>query len=522
MPQEIARELACALTGEHRAFRSPSAILDIFLQSDTKIVARARANGLQVINDLFNQYISSGCAIFIDSFDQAINTAFPDNLQIWCNGQTGLLKAAWELSRHNRHAKIFVTVRQEAYSYFRDPEKNNIKGSALLIEYNDRDLKIIFEKAIAHYEKLSSVEEFLGVKNIYNGYLRMKEDSFGYICRHTIGVPRWLMVIGESISNARQGRGILTEKTEIKKQQKLISMLVNQKSAELSRDYLMDEMAAFYRGDTPERFINGCLAKIGSTVLSIESLKRITEKLIESGWSGTTHPFCLLYNLGLLGHVARSADATRNYQKFQKPYQFDWNYHQILPKRAFKHYLLHPALHNLVQVQNGSFRFNKVRIGDNLPWTPKQEKQVRAETIRIFISYAHSDSIAVSAIANLMDDYLNAKSVLHDIWFDQWKMRAGKWFQDQMEEGLTDSDYLVLIASKASLASSAVAVEWKIAFGDKISSDSDRVFPFLLDGTRFEDLPKYLSNIFAYRYEDKRENVIRLVEDILYWHEVTP
>lgn len=522
LPQEIENELTSALTGGHRMLRSPSAILDIILQSDTKVVARARANGLQVITDLFNQYISSGCAVFIDSFDQAINTAFPDNLEIWCNGQTGLLKAAWELSRHNRHAKIFVTVRQEAYSYFRDPEKNNIKGSALLIEYSDGDLRTIFEKAIAHYEKLASVEEFLGVEQIYNGYLHMKEDSFGYICRHTIGVPRWLMVIGEAISNARQGRGLLTDKDKIKKQQKIISVLVNQKSAELSRDYLLDEMAAFYKGDTPERFIEGCLARIGSTVLSIAALKRNTEKLMESGWRGTTHPFCLLYNLGLLGHVARSADGTRNHQKFQKPYQFDWNYDQILPKKTSKHYLLHPALHNLVQVQNASFRFNKVRIGDGLTWTKKHEDQLRVETVRIFISYAHVDSATVSTIASVMEEHLNAKSVLHDIWFDKWKMRAGKWVQDQMDAGLTESDYLVLIVSKASLASSAVAVEWKTKFGEKISSNADRIFPFLLDDVSFSELPRFVSNIFAYRHEGRRENVIRLVEDILYWHETAP
>lgn len=522
LPLDIESELIAALTASHRILRSPSAVLDIFLQSDTKAVAKARAKGLQIIADLFNAHINSGCAIFIDSFDQALNTAYPENLNIWCNGQTGLLKAAWELSRHNRHAKIFVTLRQEAYSYFRDPEKNNIKGSALLIEYSDEDLRRIFEKAIAHYESLPTIEEFLGVKQIYNGYLKVREDAFSYICRHTIGVPRWLMVIGESISNARHGRGILNTADQIKKQQKLISIIVNKKSAELGRDYLVDEMSAFYKGDTPDRFIDSFLARIGSTVLSISALERITEKLIGSGWTGTLHPFCLLYNLGLLGHVAIGADGLRYHQHFARPYQFDWNYHCILPKANQVHYLLHPALHNLVQTKNSAFRFNHVRIGDGLPWGKKQELQVKRETVRIFISYAHSDDKIVVEIANAIEEYFSNKSILHDIWFDKWKMKAGKWFQDQMAAGLTDSDYLILVASKSSLASNAVAAEWKTKFADKLSAGDDRVFPFLLPDASFSDLPKYLANIYSYRYDGSREVVNRLVEDILYWHDATP
>lgn len=522
LPSAISLELIAALTSKHRIYRSPSGVLDILLQSDIKAVAKARGKGAQIITDLFSTYINSGCAIFIDSFDQAISTAYPDNLAIWCNGQTGLLKASWELSRHNRHAKIFVTIRQEAYSHFRDPEKNNIKGSALLIEYTDDDLRRIFERAVSHYEQLDSIEEFLGVEQIYNGYLRLREDVFAYVCRHTIGVPRWLMVIGEAMSNARHDRGVITSKDQIKKQQKLISVIVNQKSAELGRDYLVDEMGAFYKGDTPDQFVDCFLANIGSTVLSISALGRITEKLLNSGWSGTEHPFCLLYNLGLLGHVAIGADGVKHHQHFARPYQFDWSYDCILPKGNQMHYLLHPALHNLVQSKNPVFRFNHVRIGNKLPWGKRQEEQVKKETIRIFISYAHADNTAVTEIATIIEDHLSAKSILHDIWFDKWKMKAGKWVQDQMAAGLTESGYLILVASKASLVSNAVAIEWKSKFSEKISAGDDTVFPFLLPDAEYEDLPVYLKNIYSYRYDGARDVVVRLVEDMLYWHDSAP
>lgn len=521
VPQELESDLIAAFSSKHRIFRYPSSILDIFLQSEYKIVERARDKGLQVIMDLFNTHITSGCAIFIDSFDQALNTAFPENLEIWCSGQCGLLKASWELSRHNPHIKVYTTIRQEAYSYFHDPEKNNMKGSILLIEYSPEDLRIIFEKAINHYEATQTIEEFLGISQIYNGYLHIKEDCFEYIHRHTIGVPRWFMVIGEAISNSRRGRGLLQNPQEIKKQEKLIAGIVNTKSADLSRDYLIDEMSAFYRGDTPERFIEHFISKIGSTVLSISALNRISEKLKQSDWAGTTHPFCLLFNLGLLGYIGTSHDDTRKYQIFKKPYQFDWHYDCVLPRIKSTHYLIHPALHNLIQIKNSSFRFNKVRIGDGISWGKKQDSQVTKETFRLFISYSHEDSTVVEEIANTIEEHLNTKAVLHDIWFDKWKMRAGKWVQDQMSIGIVESDYLLLVVSKSSMKSNAAALEWKTKFNEKISKNIDSVFPFLLQDIDFSELPSYLNGIYSYKYDGTKEIVIKLVEDMLYWKDAT-
>jgi len=155
IPSELAQEMVSAFSKRFTLQRSPSSVLNIFLQSPGKAIEKARSRGLQVVTELFNKYISSGCAVFIDSFDHAIGKVFPDNLDIWCNGQLGLLKAAWELSRHNRHVKIYATIRQEAFAYFDDPEINNIKGSMLLIEYSKDDLEAIFAKAIDHYEGIT-------------------------------------------------------------------------------------------------------------------------------------------------------------------------------------------------------------------------------------------------------------------------------------------------------------------------------------------------------------------------------
>lgn len=519
LPKDISEEIKKAFRSEYVIQRTPSGVLNILLQASARTLQKTRTRGLQIVTELFGRYITSGCAVFIDSFDQALNKAFPENLSVWCSGQGGLMKAAWELSRYNRHIKIYVTVRQEAFSDFTDPEINNIKGSMLLIKYSKSDLEDIFTKAIQHYEGLSSISEFIGLPYVFNGYLGIKESPFDYIYRHTTGSPRWLMVIGESISNSRKERGLIRNKTAFEQRQKTISNLVNLTSSEFATDLIFSEISPFLQGDTPERFIDNLLGQIGSTVLSLANLKRIAEKFIVSGWCGSAHPFCLLYNFGLLGIVSLSPDGTEYKQYFKKPYEFDWKFEHLLPTDPEMYYLIHPSIHHLIKTKNYNFTYNRVRIGDDLLWGEKESRQVRSDKVRIFVSYSHDDLFLVKQIVENLQKYLSEQSKIHDIWFDQWKMRSGRWFQDQMNAGLAESDDLILIVSKNSLGSNAVAVEWKTKFQRKISIGADTIFPLIIDDTPYSELPDYLSNIHAYRYDGKIDCIIRLADDMLFWKE---
>jgi len=517
LPVELAKELSNAFSKKHIIHRTPSEVLDIFLQCTVKAIERIRSHAITIVTSLVNRHIDSGCAVFIDSFDQAINDVFPNNLDIWCGGQGGLLKAAWELSRHNRHLRIYTTIRQEAFACFNDPEINNIRGSMLLIEYSKEDLHAIFSKAILHYESVDSIEEFVGLKQIYNGYLRIREPIFDYIYRHTIGIPRWFMCIGEKISATRQKRGVIADSEMSRKHQKLIANLINEESAKQAEEFLKSEMTPFFKGGAPEKFIEGILGQIGSTVLSLANLMRISEKFLSTDWAGTSHPFCLLYNFGLLGYVATNSTGRAPSQKFKKPYEFDWSYDNVLPKDPGTYYLVHPSLHDIIQKKNYRFKFNHIRISEGRPWGKKEKATIAKEMVQLFISYAHDNSDIVSGLADMIEEYLSVKSVLHDIWFDKWKMKAGKWFQDQMRDGLINSEYLILMVSKESLGSNAVAIEWKTKFADKLSKGEETVFPFIIDDTKFEDLPPFLKNIYSYRYNGNRDIVFRLVNDILFW-----
>lgn len=519
LPPPLTDEITKSFLGEFKLERTPSSVLNILLQSGKSNIEKTRASGVQVIWDTYNRYITSGCFVFIDSFDQALNKLFSDNLKIWCAAQTGLMKAAWEMSRHNRHSKIFTTIRQEAYSSFSHGERANLRGNVLLIEYSKDDLEGIFVSAAKYYEDVDSLEEFVGFEKMYNGYLKTQEKIFDYIHRHTIGVPRWLITIGSEISGSRKERGLIPETNKRKAHQKRVADIVNRVSADdLAYVYLKGEMRLFFKGDDPEKFVDDLLSKINSSVLSLSSVERISKKFIsEHIWEGTKHPFCLLYNLGLVGMVANTASAARKKQMFKKPYQFDWNFEHILPINPDTYYLLHPSLHHLIQKKNYRFNFNKVRIGDGLTWGKREEKRIKAEILKIFISYSHSDWECVESIVDTIEEYLNIKARLHDIWLDKWKMKGGKWFQDQMMTGIKESDFLLFMVSKDSLESSAVALEWKSKFSEKLAKGDDTVFPFVIDDSPFEQMPLYLQNIYSYRYEGNKEKVIKLIDDIIFW-----
>ena len=116
LPPDIEALIKRRITKHSAINKRPSSILDSFLTIGKPAIEKYRSKGQNKIWSLYLDTIQSACAVFIDSFDQELNRRNPGDLDIWCAGQAGLLKASWELSRHNKHVKVFVTIRQEAYS----------------------------------------------------------------------------------------------------------------------------------------------------------------------------------------------------------------------------------------------------------------------------------------------------------------------------------------------------------------------------------------------------------------------
>ncbi len=137
---DLTDNLDRAIHNQPRQHLNPSDMLVRLLQGGVAQLLRLRRFAMQPIYNLYTRYVRSGVCVFIDSFDNALRETYPDDLDIWIQGQLGLLLAAWDMSRHNPHLKVYTSIRQEAYAAFRDENRLAIFGSMLMLKYTRQDL----------------------------------------------------------------------------------------------------------------------------------------------------------------------------------------------------------------------------------------------------------------------------------------------------------------------------------------------------------------------------------------------
>ncbi len=107
----------------------------------------------------------------------------------------------------------------------------------------------------------------------------------------------------------------------------------------------------------------------------------------------------------------------------------------------------------------------------------------------IFISYSRREIGFVDDLVDKLED----KG--HRVWLDYRSLIPGSPWQDQIYKGIQDSDVILLVVSKASLASQNVEVEWKSVLQQK-----KRIILLIFEAV---DLPKELEN---YEWVDFRGN----------------
>jgi hypothetical protein len=521
LPGDLRDSLIAAFRGDFHLHKTPSSILSMLLFCSTTKLERLRAGAPQVLYDLLVRHVHSACFVFIDSFDQAIESFLPGDLEAWSAAQNGLLRAAWHISRHNQHVKVYATIRQEAYASFDGAERNNIKGSVLLLKYSKEDLRSLLQKAIAHYEGLATIEEFVGLPKIYNEYVKQDEPVFDYVYRHLINVPRWFAILGGRLSEQLE-RGPDAGHKEYEMRQENVRNIVNNVSAELAKDYLCSEMKLFFRGVDPQEMARQLFSRVHSTVLSYTNVDHLSHFLTaEYHWN---HPFSLLYNLGLLGLVQPKPGSTTRYQVFKKPYEFEWGFKNVLPEDKQAPYLLHPALHFLITKMNPNCRFSRVLLGDEVPWTAKNDAVIKRETIKLFVSHAHADKNVVAEIVKIIKARLEREIRPYEIWWDAESMQAGQEVHDQIMKAVQESDFLILMASPNSMRSQYVQLEWKKKRFDPFyskTSSSNRILPVFIEGLSPSALPDFLRDIYGFSYSgpDDAWNIEKLVEQIFERHQ---
>jgi hypothetical protein len=515
LPQMIIDDLIDALQEERPARQKPSEILDSLLKFSKVDFDIFRRADMAQLTFIFRDVIASGCAVFIDSLDQELETKFPGDIEVWRFGQLGLLRAAWEINRLNNHVKVFVSVRQEAWASYKAPVKNNIVGSTIILRYSDKDLKVIFEKAIEKNDGPYSIEEFIGFRTINNIYLNRPEDVFEFLKRHTVGTPRWFVMLGSRIATIRDTRGVITDPELLAAHELEIAETVNDYSAKLAEEFLDSEMRMFFMGSEPTRQVKLLLGSVQSTVLTLPNLQRLSERYLSVNQHGMRHPFCLLLNLGLLGFAERNQTNPRPYIRFRMPYEFDWHYHDILPKGQDSLFFLHPSLHQMAQDCSSGFRFSPVRIGNRLPLEQSDLDEIKKRRIRIFVSYSSRDwEHGVRELIEEIEDQFNEWGVPIDMWVDREKMEGAQGYLKQMAEGNRRSEIMLLCASQNSMASEPVMHEIGHRMDMDFRNKQHTMFTVILDDMPIADLPMGLEGDHIIRISQSNFRVENLADQI--------
>lgn len=519
LPAELAQGLQLLLEGRPPRRMNPSDVLVHLMQISWSALQKFRRFHMHVVHNLYTMRVRSGVFVFIDSFDQALRQAYPDNLKIWVEGQLGLLLAAWEVSRHNPHIKIYTSIRQEAYAAFRHENRQAIFGSMLMLKYSREDLESLLDKSVSFFESKSSLSELIGLAQVRNEFANDSEDVFAFTHRHLIAKPRSFMVAGGEISKIC-GNGDLSRE---ERERRFRSVLYKCASEEICHDYLLGEMSFFLKALKDDHNRKALFRLIHRNILTKGMLKEVIRQFNrvlkqEGVWPGRdVNPMCELYNIGLLGSLVTDPISRATTQVFRKPFEFDCDMDDVLPDS--KYYFLHPSLHRLVSDVNSRYRVSQIVIGDECPWLPEFQSILRAELLRVFVSYSTKDSAMTEKIMRRLGDQLGLRGAFVDFWYDKWKVKAGQWIQQAVEKGLENCDILLVLLSKNSLESNWVNREWRNRFKVEIDSGRICVVPVLIDIDE-DSLPEMLRGKRARRIHRRPEkkyesNISQLCDDIL-------
>ena len=322
----------------------------------------------------------SAVFMFVDKLDQALRRVPREG---WIAMQAGMMEAAWDLMNTNAHVKIFATIREEAFSAYESDIKANLHGATTALRYSKRDLRDMLDKLTNFYEGIT-LRQFLSLDIVNSGQRARREAPFDFLCRHTLGRPRDLVIVSSELSRQR---GSLDART--------FQRVVEDSSAAMLVSNVFNEMRVFLEllADRDER--GRFFALLPHNVLSsddlievwceLHGLDREYYELHGHEAKGVYHPFRELYDCGLLGVVARDPSTGRRIQRFRRPRDPVGGSRRQLPSSS--HYLLHPALTALVgQVAGGSgfvpFRHLVIGHGERWPSHYRRLLEVQRELLR--------------------------------------------------------------------------------------------------------------------------------------------
>lgn len=319
------------------------------------------------IDDEFGR-INQSVIMFFDRLDNALETAHDS---IWYSLQVGLMEAAWDTMRSNQHIKIYLSIRQEAYAKHTSRNANAISASVVKIEYTKTELRELLNHLVNFYEHQNTLEGFLGFETFPNTIVFKDEPVYDFMYRYSIGRPRDFVQFCDMLSKSNY---LLMEDDENRRI--FLKDKVRDTSSSVIIASLFSELRMLMNCLKTQDDFNSFLMSLTVNILTYSELQAICSSF--NGNSCTKdckncpkeyHPFCDLYNMGLLGTI--NAEHEKRVQHFKTPYE---NMTQGLRMNS-KFFLIHPALreyiNNLHKQSALGVNYNLyfgILVGESLPW----------------------------------------------------------------------------------------------------------------------------------------------------------
>jgi len=103
---------------------------------------------------------------------------------------------------------------------------------------------------------------------------------------------------------------------------------------------------------------------------------------------------------------------------------------------------------------------------------------------RIFISYSTKDTQIASRIAG------DLQKNNYDVWLDSWQIVVGDSITQEIEKGLDNARFLLVLISTNSLKSGWVEKEWKVKLFDEAEKNNIIILPLKIDNCKIPSLLK--------------------------------
>jgi len=284
----------------------------------------------------------------------------------------GLIEAAWELKRTNSHLKVYCSIRQEAYNNYSSQHKSAMISELTFLQYDHKELEELIEKLAYGYEKITFKDIIGDNYDFLHPKTGIKENILDYMIRHTVWRPRDLVVLA---SKFKKGKTYSIDE---------IREIVNKNSTMGIAKNLFEENKLFLNCLDDKKRRDEFLSLIPQNILIKEELLNIC-----GAFNGKTkckyqfcksceedHPFCELYNMGLLGIIDKD-DVRENLsyrQSFLETSEISVQCDNTLPFSS-DYFLIHPALNNYIKEkrntnEGGKFIITQlITVGNKKPWT---------------------------------------------------------------------------------------------------------------------------------------------------------